>query len=228
MAVNFGKGLMKAVLVHQRKPPNDCTCSALKALLTVTDTKGQTASGALTKDNDTDKKHPIADCAAADDGAKSKEPPPSGALTSANDGDSEKKPMASSAVTHDGENAKEIQAGSTAVLCKDNLSIGMQVRTVSGVSKDELHDKKAIIETLNKASLWVRFLEGPKKNDTMKRYYSQIKLYEPVPAVTPAGMQSVQETQEPDAKMAKGCEAAMAIFKNSKSSGSVALSPEAL
>ena len=32
MAVNFGKALMKAVLVHQRKLPNGCACSALKAL----------------------------------------------------------------------------------------------------------------------------------------------------------------------------------------------------
>ena len=32
MAGNFGKALMKAVLVHQRKLPNGCACSALKAL----------------------------------------------------------------------------------------------------------------------------------------------------------------------------------------------------
>ena len=34
--------------------------------------------------------------------------------------------------------------------------------------------------------------------------------------VTTAGTQNVQETQEPDAKKAKACEAALAIFKHSK------------
>ena len=73
----------------------------------------------------------------------------------------------------------------------------MKVRTVSHVNKSELDDKLAIVTVANKASLWVKFLEGDKAPHSMKRSYSQIKLCEPVVAVTPAGMQNDVETGEP-------------------------------
>ena len=73
---------------------------------------------------------------------------------------------------------------STAVLSQKDISVGMKVRTVSGVSKSELHDTMAIVTVVNKSSLWVKLLEGEKMNHSLKRSYSQIKLYEPVLAVT--------------------------------------------
>ena len=203
MAGNFGKALMKAVLVHQRTLPNGCTCSALKALFNH-------------NKEPTDKKDPIPIVAVAHHvGENSKEPTPSGALASASDGDSEKKPIASHAVTHDGKKAKglnQVQAGSTGVLSQKDISVGMKVRTVSHVNKSELDDKLAMVMVVNRASLWVKFLEGNKETHDMKRTYSQIKLCEPVVAVTPAGMQNDVETGEPDAK--KKAAAILAIVKN--------------
>ena len=173
MAGNFGKALMKTVLVHQRTPPDDCTCSALKAL--------------FTHDKEpTHKKDPIPIATVAHHvGESSTEP--SGALASASDVDSEEKPIASHAVTDDGKEAKgvnQVQAGSTGVLSQKDISVGMKVRTVSHVHKSELHDKLAIVTVVNKLSLWVKLLEGDRINHSLKRSYSQIKLYEPVLAVT--------------------------------------------
>ena len=215
MAGNFGKALMKAVLVHQRKLPNGCTCSALNALF-------------IHNKEQTDNKDPIPVGAVAHhDGENSKEPTPSGALTSASDVDSEKKPIASHAVTHDGKKAKglnQVQAGSTGVLSQDDVSVGMKVRTFSHVNKSELDDKLAVVMVANKSSLWVKFLEGPKESHNMKRTYSQIKLCDPAVAVTPAGMQNDVETGEPDAKKKAGAAAAMMIFQKCQSSGSVTVS----
>ena len=73
---------------------------------------------------------------------------------------------------------------STAVLSQKDISIGMKVRTFSGVRKNELHDKLAMVTVANKSWLWVKLLEGERINHSLKRSYSQIKLYEPVLAVT--------------------------------------------
>ena len=113
---------------------------------------------------------------------------------------------------------------STAVLSQKNISVGMKVRTVSHVNKSELDNKLARVTTANRASLWVKFLEGPKESHNLKRTYSQIKLCEPVVAVAPAGMENDVETGEPEAKK-KACEAAARmIFQNCQSSGSAAVS----
>ena len=155
MADNFGKVLMKTVLVHQRTLPNDCTCSALKAL--------------FTHDKEpTHKKDPIPIATVAHHvGESSTEP--SGALASASDVDSEEKPIASHAVTDDGKEAKgvnQVQAGSTGVLSQKDISVGMKVRTISDQNKLELHDKWARVTTVNKSSLWVYLLEGPRNSGT--------------------------------------------------------------
>ena len=187
MAGNFGKALMKTVLVHQRTLPNGCTCSALKALFNH-------------NKEPTDKKDPIPNVVAHHVGENGKEPTPGGALASASDADSKEQPIASHAVTHDGKKAKGLnqdQAGSTGVLSQKEIFVGMKVRTVSHVNKSELDDKLAMVTVANKASLWVKFLEGPKESHNLKRTYSQIKLCEPVVAVTPAGMQNDVETGEP-------------------------------
>ena len=213
MADNFGKVLMKTVLVHQRSLPNGCTCSALKALF-------------IHNKEPTHKKDPIPIATVAHHvGESSTEP--SGALASASDVDSEEKPIASHAVTDDGKEAKgvnQVQAGSSGVLSQNDVSVGMKVCTVSHVNKSELDDKLAMVMVANRASLWVKFLEGPKESHNLKRTYSQIKLCEPVVAVTPAGMQNDVETGEPDAKKKVGVAAAKMIFQTCQSSGSVTVS----
>ena len=170
MAGNFGKALMKTVLVHQRTPPKGCTCSALKALFNH-------------NKEPTDKKDPIPNVVAHHVGENGKEPTPGGALASASDADSKEQPIASHAVTHDGKKAKGLnqdQAGSTGVLSQKEIFVGMKVRTVSHVNKSQLHDKLAVVTVMNKIWLWVKLLEGDMINHSLKRSYSQIKLYEPV------------------------------------------------
>ena len=107
------------------------------------------------------------------------------------------------------------------MLSQKEISVGMKVRTVSHVNKSELDNKLARVTTANRASLWVKFLEGPKESHNMKRTYSQIKLCDSAVAVAPAGVQTDVETGEPDAKKKVGVAAAKMIFQTCQSSGSV-------
>ena len=104
-----------------------------------------------------------------------------------------------------------------------DVRVGMVVKTVSGINKGELHDKKAEITMVNPASVWVRLLEGPlagTENDEMKRTYKQIRPFtedRPAPStVPPAGQKRAADASgdaaEAAAKKAKAAERAKEIF----------------
>ena len=79
-----------------------------------------------------------------------------------------------------------------ATLTAADVRVDMEVRTISGIDKDQLHDKLCVITHVNEASLWVKLKEGPLSGTPLKRSYKQIRIPEQntlgaTPDTLPAG-----------------------------------------
>ena len=125
----------------------------------------------------------------------------------------------------DGENAVGAQGG----LTHNDMSVGQKIIVIAGQHKELYNDREAELITVNPASVWCRMLEGPKKNEQLKRNYKQFRLPSPAKQATiaPAGTASkpdkasasksntaaqAGDEDEAAAKKLKGASRAAALF----------------
>ena len=125
----------------------------------------------------------------------------------------------------DGENAVGAQGG----LTHNDVSVGQKIIVIAGQHKELYNDREAELITVNPASVWCRMLEGPKKNEQLKRNYKQFRLPSPAKQATiaPAGTASkpdkasasksntaaqAGDEDEAAAKKLKGASRAAALF----------------